>query len=164
MVTSWCHGRLIWKSGCREAKGVTDFRNATIYTTLEPCHRGPGKYHPEWFDASSDVKCRIMAHGASWRRGGHHPVMSWWWPKRSSVVSEPQGFHGIPDASGVCCMCCMCCVADTKARIQLIDSFIFCQKLSVEYVSLCQRPRCWWTFQREFWDTHESHVPWSRRG
>ena len=26
-----------------EAKGVTDFTNATIYTTLEPCHRGPGK-------------------------------------------------------------------------------------------------------------------------
>lgn len=26
-----------------EAKGTTDFTGATIYSTLEPCHRGPGK-------------------------------------------------------------------------------------------------------------------------
>lgn len=29
-----------------EARGVTDFSKTTIYSTLEPCHRGPGKRTP----------------------------------------------------------------------------------------------------------------------
>jgi len=29
-----------------ESKGVVDFSGATMYTTLEPCHRGPGKRTP----------------------------------------------------------------------------------------------------------------------
>merc|ERR1719161_2357444 len=29
-----------------ESRGTTDFTGCTIYTTLEPCHRGPGKRTP----------------------------------------------------------------------------------------------------------------------
>ncbi|CAE7477260.1 ribD [Symbiodinium natans] len=47
-----------------EAKGVTDFSGATIFSTLEPCHRGPGKRTPPCDElvVSKKVKRCVIGH------------------------------------------------------------------------------------------------------
>jgi len=47
-----------------EAKGFTDFSSATIYTTLEPCHRGPGKRTPPCDElvVAKKVKRCVIGH------------------------------------------------------------------------------------------------------
>ncbi|CAE7223909.1 ribD [Symbiodinium pilosum] len=47
-----------------EAKGVSDFSRATIFSTLEPCHRGPGKRTPPCDElvVSKRVKRCVIGH------------------------------------------------------------------------------------------------------
>ncbi|CAJ1357269.1 unnamed protein product [Effrenium voratum] len=47
-----------------EAKGVSDFTGATLYTTLEPCHRGPGKRTPPCDElvVAKKVKRCVIGH------------------------------------------------------------------------------------------------------
>mmetsp|Transcript_53421 Transcript_53421/g.95863 ORF Transcript_53421/g.95863 Transcript_53421/m.95863 type:complete len:386 (-) Transcript_53421:20-1177(-) len=46
-----------------EAKGVRDFTGTTIYTTLEPCHRGPGKRTGPCDELIVSKKCRRCVIG-----------------------------------------------------------------------------------------------------